>query len=60
MTKAWYVSTCSDLDLAINEVESRIPCFTNLTFLNNGLAIFTIECRDYDIAFVERMIAPFV
>lgn len=60
MIKAWYVSTCSDLDLAINEVERRIPCFTNLTFIDDGLAIFTIECRDYDIAFVECMIAPFV
>lgn len=60
MVKSWYVSTCSELDLAINEVERRIPCFTNLTFLNDGLAMFTIECRDYDIAFVERMLAPFV
>ena len=53
----------SDLELAVNEIIERIPCFVDEKgiFYNEVDCLeLTITCRENDIAFVEMMLAPFV
>lgn len=57
---AVYCEPCSELSLALNEIEEHIPCFVNW-FFNDGNSIYAeIECRQEDTAYVEKMLAPFV
>ena len=57
----YYVECDSAAELAINEIRDRIPCFINTKLSIDGeYMTFEIECREQDIPFVERMIAPFV
>lgn len=57
--KSYIVEPCAELDLAINEIERRIPCFDGWE-LNEDYAIYWIHCRIPDLPFVEKMLAPFV
>ena len=54
----------ADLELAIAEIEERIPCFTEVNFWytpdDEVMVTLVIRCREQDAAFVERMLAPFV
>lgn len=56
----YWVEPCAELELAISVVKERIPCFISLDPLCDGISVFWIKCRAEDMAFVERMIAPFV
>lgn len=60
--KSYIVAPCAELELAINEIERRIPCFDGWEFpnWNSDSAIFWINCRKADLPFVERMLSPFV
>lgn len=51
---------CSELSLALNEIEERIPCFVNWFFNDDDSIYAEIECRQEDTAYVEKMLAPFV
>ena len=58
---AVYCESCSELSLALNEIEERIPCFVNWFFIDDSDSIYAeIECRQEDAAYVEKMLAPFV
>lgn len=50
--------------LALKEIESKIPCFYNLSnadFENlEDLITVTIHCRKEDADFVKEILAPFV
>ena len=50
--------------LALKEIESKIPCFYNLSntdFENlEDLITVTIHCRKEDAEFVKEILAPFV
>lgn len=49
---------------ALNDMESKIPCFVSLsdwTFENlEDFITVTIQCRKEDARFVEETLAPFV
>ena len=59
-----FYSLNADLELAIAEIEERIPCFTEVNFWyttdDEVMITLVIRCREQDAAFVERMLAPFV
>ena len=50
--------------LALKEIESKIPCFYNISntdFENlEDLITVTIHCREEDAEFVKEILAPFV
>lgn len=60
----WFYGPNADLDLAIAEIEDRIPCFTEVNFWDTPdgevMVTLVIRCREQDAAFVEKMLAPFV
>lgn len=60
--KSYIVEPCAELDLAINEIERRIPCFDGWENpdWDDDCFIYWIHCRIPDLPFVERMLAPFV
>ena len=46
---AVYCESCSQLSLALNEIEERIPCFVNWFFIDDSDSIYAeIECRQED------------
>ena len=57
---AVYCEPCSELSLALNEIEERVPCFINWLFNDDDSIYAEIECRQEDAAYVEKMLAPFV
>lgn len=60
-TIAVYCEPCSELSLALNEIEERVPCFVNWFFTDDSDSIYAeIECRQEDAVYVEKMLAPFV
>lgn len=43
------------------EIINRIPCFSLREYSPSRETLeFTIECREQDLPFVERMLAPYV
>ena len=50
--------------LAIKEIESKIPCFYDLSSVDQenleDLITVTIHCRKEDAEFVKEILAPFV
>ena len=42
---AVYCESCSELSLALNEIEERIPCFVNWFFNDDDSIYAEIECR---------------
>lgn len=58
--KCYLLENTSAAGNAITHIANMIPCFFHeLIIAEENLAI-TIECRDYDLAFVERTLAPYV
>lgn len=60
--KVYIVEGSAEMELAVKEIESRIPCFTGFEFpeWNSDSILFWINCREPDLYFVETMLAPFV
>lgn len=50
--------------LALKEIESKIPCFYNISDSNfenvEEFITVTIHCRNEDAEFVKEILAPFV
>ena len=50
--------------LALKEIESKIPCFYNISNSNfenvEEFITVTIHCRSEDAKFVKEVLAPFV
>ena len=50
--------------LALKEIESKIPCFYNISDSNfenvEKFITVTIHCRNEDAEFVKEVLAPFV
>lgn len=59
ITLVYNVDVSSDLDLTVNIIEEKIPCFVSWVYYRLN-AELSIECRVEDAAYVERMLAPFV
>lgn len=58
--KVYYLFPCAEVELAINEIHRRIPCFSHISELAEDYFVYEIQCRDADLPFVEKMLAPFV
>lgn len=58
--KIYYIETTVSLASAIEYLEKVIPCFIELDFVEMGYEEVSITCRDEDIAFVEKVVAPLV
>lgn len=59
-TKCYFLENSDSCACAIDHIIDAIPCFIRvLLFTNDGITL-TIECRDADLAFVERTLAPYV
>ena len=57
-TKTYIVETSADLDLALNIIKEKIPCFIEWKFSEDDEAAeLTIKCRDEDVAFTQKMLA---
>lgn len=61
MTTKCYLIDCNDYNLAvITNLEMAIPCFISLDIYDDGNIEFTIVCRNEDIPFVEKTLAPII
>lgn len=58
-TLSYFLEAVAELDLALNIIVERIPCFADW-YVEEPCIVATITCRQEDVAFVERMLAPFV
>ena len=59
-TKCYFLDNSDAAVRTIDYITNVIPCFIR-EFLNDKETLtITIECRDYDLAFVERTLAPYV
>lgn len=59
--KTYIVETSAELDLALNIIKERIPCFIEWKFSEDDEAAeLTIKCRDEDVVFTQKMLACFV
>ena len=61
-TIANYFEINADLDLAVNIIRERIPCFVSTMPAeeDDGFLYVEIKCRAEDARFVEETLAPFV
>jgi hypothetical protein len=60
-TKTYIVETSAELDLAVNLIKEKIPCFIDWKFSEDDeTAELTIKCRDEDVAYTQKMLACFV
>lgn len=59
-TKCYFLENSDSCARAIDHIANAIPCFIHELLITNDGIIVTIECRDYDLAFVERTLAPYV
>lgn len=57
--KCYYLTNSDACTRAINYIADAIPCFIH-EFIDKDDITLTIECRDADLAFVERTLAPYV
>ena len=59
--KTYIVETSAELDLVVNIIKERIPCFISWKFFEDGeTAELSIKCRSEDVAFTQTMLACFV
>ena len=58
-TLSYFLDPVAELDLALNIIRERIPCFADW-YAEEPYIVATITCREEDAAFVEYMLAPFV
>ena len=58
-TLSYFLEPVAELDLALNIIMERIPCFADW-YVEEPYIVPTITCREEDAAFVEHMLAPFV
>lgn len=60
-TKTYIVETSAELDLTLNLIKENIPCFIGWKFSEDDeTAELTIECRNEDVAYTQKMLACFV
>lgn len=59
-TKCYYLINSDACARTIDYIANVIPCFIREFFIDKNGITLTIECRDYDLAFVERTLAPYV
>ena len=59
--KTYIVETSAELELALNIIKEKIPCFIEWKFSEDDeTAELTIQCRNEDVAFTQKMLACFV
>lgn len=60
-TKTYIVETSAELELTVNIIKEKIPCFIGWKFSEDDEAAeLTIECRNEDVAYTQKMLACFV
>lgn len=59
-TKCYFLDNSDACARAIDYIANAIPCFIREFFIDKNNITLTIECRDADLAFVERTLAPYV
>lgn len=59
-TKCYFLDNSDACARAIDYITNAIPCFIREFFIDKKNITLTIECRDADLAFVERTLAPYV
>ena len=59
-TKCYFLENSDSCVRTIDYITNVIPCFIRELLIPNDSITLTIECRDYDLAFVERTLAPYV
>ena len=58
-TLSYFLEPMAELDLALNIIMERIPCFADW-YAEEPYVVVTITCQEEDAAFIEYMLAPFV
>ena len=58
-TLSYFLEPVAELDLALNVITERIPCFVDW-HVEEPYIVATNTCREEDAAFVEHMLTPFV
>lgn len=59
--KTYIVETSAELDLALNIIKEKTPCFIEWKFSEDDeTAELTIKCRTEDVAYTQKMLACFV
>lgn len=57
-TKTYILPQGNHTQAILSDIIFAIPCFVSAKDINGKLMEFTIQARDADIPFVERMLAP--
>ena len=59
-TKCYFLENSDSSTRAVDYLANAIPCFIRETLITKDGLTVTIECRDADLATVERVLAPYV
>lgn len=60
-TKVYYVIATEDVLNAFKTIKNTIPCFIQIVLEDNDTIYHcSIQCREEDVAYVERVLAPYV
>ena len=59
-TKCYFLDNSDAAVRTIDYITNAIPCFIRELLIDKETITVTIECRDADLAFVERTLAPYV
>lgn len=61
-TLSYFIEAAAELELALNLIIEKIPCLADWYPFEDDdeHLVVTITCRQEDVAFVEKMLAPFV
>lgn len=61
-TLSYFLEAVAELNLVLNLIVERIPCFADWYPLDeeDDHIVITVTCRQEDAAYVEKMLAPFV
>lgn len=60
-TKVYILDNTMATTNTLEEIKNRIPCWVNVEVAEDGYELVAeIQCREADVAFVERMLADVV
>lgn len=60
ITKVYIFEITPAIAEAISKIESSIPCFFEVDFVDYDCIEYTIRCRKEDFHFVERILALYI
>lgn len=57
---AYYIARINAIKLMVKGVFDNVPCFVDMHSVEAGVVKLVVNCREEDIAYIERELAPYV